>query len=80
MSRAKDRASRLREFRDTDDEYRETESKEAAARRFQAMRTKDVRPSDFQHASEELRDRMHRLVRDGKELLREMQMDDWKKE
>lgn len=35
---AKERASRMREFTDCDQEYRETKSKDALERRFAAMR------------------------------------------
>jgi len=49
---AKKRASRLRKFKDYDDEYRETGSKEAAIRRDEGMREGTER--DFVHVREEL--------------------------
>jgi len=65
---SKDKASRLREFRDCDDEYRETRSKKAAARRAIAMRKHSLR--DFQRANEiimtrvrERQDREMQLIR-----------------
>lgn len=84
--RAKDRASRLREFRDCDDEVRALErdnpkrSKEAAIRRHRAMRGKDVRESDFIRASEELVGRTTDYYRESLDLARKLGLQDWQKE
>jgi len=81
MSRAaKDRASRLREFHDCDAEFRETGNKEAADRRFRALRKKWVRESDFVAANEQLVGRNGDDYRRRRDLMRKLGMDDMRKE
>ena len=70
MTSRRPRRSNLREFKDRDDEYRETSDPDAGIRRFDAMRK--LSPEDYRRASETM---IGRLVdeRDRKrDLLREM--------
>lgn len=52
ITKDKDRKSRLREFHDCDQEYKETGNRDAALRRDLAMRKH--RTSDFQYAREQI--------------------------
>lgn len=62
MSRvARDRASRLAEFREAHAAYRETGKKEHAEWRERAMRDRCVRESDFRKAADE---KVERVVSD----------------
>ena len=55
MSRvARERASRLREFTDAQQEYRETGSRDALERRNRAMRSGS--PEDFRRAGEQIQE------------------------
>lgn len=79
MSRAaKDRASRLRRFRDADDEVRATGSAQAEAERFRAMRDKDVRETDFHAAYEELTGKRQDYRRAVQDRSRKMRFSGWR--
>jgi len=72
MSRvAKERASRLREFKDAHQEYKETGSRDALERRNRAMRSGS--PEDFGRAGTELAKEAHQEKTDRKQRLKEME-------
>jgi len=81
MSRAgRDRASRLSEFREAHAAYRETGSLEHAEWRERAMRSRDVRESDFKRAAEA---KVETVVSDKShvdEVLKKAGFTGWKKE
>lgn len=74
------RASRLREFKDADQEYEETGNKEAALRRFRGMRSKDTTMEDFVYAAEIIEGRDEEERNRKREQLRKLQFTGWRPE
>jgi hypothetical protein len=81
MSRSdRERTSRLAEFREATAAYQETRSKEHAQWRERAMRSKDMRESDFKRAVEIKVDMAVAQTDHAKDVLKKARFSGWMKD
>ena len=73
--RARRLASELRKYRDIDDEYRETGSRDAECRRWEAARDQKISEQARRTAIEESAGRLEDQRRDDKERMRKWGID-----
>lgn len=81
MSRTdRDRQSRMAEFREADAAYRETGDKKHATWRHNAMRSRDMRESDYTKAQEMVTGRALDELEKSKKLIARLGASEWKRE